>query len=288
MERRAGLSRPHGGAGVSGRSAGQVAALFGAPAFAVSGSRERSSTTPTVVAFATRDPGLLLEDKPLGCALHLRLAPRHEAEATRLGRALADTHAFGFQPGKMMVEVRAALGTLMREPPWRPRVRSPRRSTARAGSSGAAFRAWTAPGVFRADRRRGAQARRLVHRPGGCRHHHPGVRPQHARARHPSRGRRGQRDRGGRLLFPLRAAGPRLPPDRLCPHCAPGRGEPPHPPRATRDLRVGRDLRSAHRGTNHIRYTADAKTLRLTTTLPSAEWLDALVDHVEHALASAS
>ena len=68
-------------------------------------------------AFAARDPGLLLEDKPLGVALHYRGAPAHGEAAHTLARALADTHALRFQPGKMMAEVRAALGTLMREPP---------------------------------------------------------------------------------------------------------------------------------------------------------------------------
>jgi len=67
--------------------------------------------------------GLIVEDKPLGVALHYRQCPAAEAECVKLASELASHHALYLQPGKMMVEVRAAGGdkgtairTLMREP----------------------------------------------------------------------------------------------------------------------------------------------------------------------------
>lgn len=126
---------------ISGRPAGEIAALFGAPAFAIAGSHgmeihhadgrrivaERPRALEAVraefTAFAARDPALLIEDKPLGVALHYRAAPTHGPNADALARTLADTHALRFQPGKMMAEVRspggdkgAALDALCREP----------------------------------------------------------------------------------------------------------------------------------------------------------------------------
>jgi trehalose 6-phosphate phosphatase len=72
---------------------------------------------------ASQHPGLIVEDKPLGAALHYRQCPAAEAECVRLATELARHHALYLQPGKMMIEVRAAGGdkgtairTLMREP----------------------------------------------------------------------------------------------------------------------------------------------------------------------------
>ena len=126
---------------ISGRSAGDIATLFGTPGFAIAGSHgleivhadgrreiaERPSALDAIraemLAFADADPGLLVEDKPLGVALHYRGAPAFESEAHILARALADRHALRLQSGKMMVEVRSAAGdkgsalaALMREP----------------------------------------------------------------------------------------------------------------------------------------------------------------------------
>lgn len=126
---------------ISGRSAGEIAALFGAPAFAIAGSHgmeihhadgrrvvaERPSALDAaraeMTAFATRDAGLLIEDKPLGVAVHYRAAPAYAADAEALARTLADRHALRFQAGKMMAEVRSpvgdkgtALAALFREP----------------------------------------------------------------------------------------------------------------------------------------------------------------------------
>ncbi|WP_375288579.1 trehalose-phosphatase [Sphingomonas sp.] len=126
---------------ISGRPVGDIAALFGAPGFAIAGSHglevrhadgrtaisERPPALDIVRAglaeFAARDAALLIEDKPVGVALHYRRAPEYEAEANVLARALADRHGLRLQPGKMMVEVRSgaadkgsALTVLMREP----------------------------------------------------------------------------------------------------------------------------------------------------------------------------
>jgi trehalose 6-phosphate phosphatase len=71
---------------------------------------------------ADRHPGVIVEDKPLGAALHYRQCPAAEADCVALASKLASRHALHLQPGKMMVEVRTAGGdkgtairTLMRE-----------------------------------------------------------------------------------------------------------------------------------------------------------------------------
>ena len=73
--------------------------------------------------FAARNPGVLVEDKPLGAALHFRQAPEAEAACLGLARQLADQHQLHLQHGKMMAEVRAtggdkgsAIRRLMAEP----------------------------------------------------------------------------------------------------------------------------------------------------------------------------
>lgn len=58
-------------------------------------------------AFAARRPGVSVERKTLGAALHYRRAPEHEAGALALGEALAAEHGLYLQRGKMMAEVRA-------------------------------------------------------------------------------------------------------------------------------------------------------------------------------------
>jgi trehalose 6-phosphate phosphatase len=75
---------------------------------------------------AARHPGLIVEDKPLGAALHYRQSPEAEAACLELAAALAAEHDLHLQPGKMMVEVRTpggdkgtAIERLMREPDMR-------------------------------------------------------------------------------------------------------------------------------------------------------------------------
>lgn len=130
---------------ISGRPAADIAALFGGPglvpSFSIAGShglelrhadgRTAVADRPpaldavraSLVAFAGRDAALLIEEKPVGVALHYRRAPEHGAEADALARSLAERHGLRFQPGKMMAEVRSgaadkgsALASLMREP----------------------------------------------------------------------------------------------------------------------------------------------------------------------------
>lgn len=120
---------------VSGRPAAEVRALLGAD-IAIVGSHgmEFAGRVPerpagldealaAMRALAVRYPGVLAEDKPLGAGLHFRLCPAAEAECLALAGALAEAHGLHLQPGKMMVEVRAAGGdkgsavrALMREP----------------------------------------------------------------------------------------------------------------------------------------------------------------------------
>lgn len=73
--------------------------------------------------FAERCPGVIVEDKPLGVALHYRQVPDAEAMCLDLAEALAEQHELHLQPGKLMIEVRApggdkgsAIERLMREP----------------------------------------------------------------------------------------------------------------------------------------------------------------------------
>jgi trehalose 6-phosphate phosphatase len=126
---------------ISGRPAEQVRQLFGGPAFTVVGSHgmefrwsdgraelpPRPEAMDEVIAamegLAARTPGLTVEQKPLGAALHFRQAPRAEEACRALAGELAYRHGLHLQPGKMMIEVRApggdkgqAIRTLMTEP----------------------------------------------------------------------------------------------------------------------------------------------------------------------------
>lgn len=125
---------------ITGRPATQIRALLAADFVVVgshgmefaepggTGSRpQRPAALDTALqamrALAERHPGVLVEDKPFGAALHYRQCPSAEPNCTRLASDLAERHGLQLQPGKMMVEVRAAGGdkgtairTLMREP----------------------------------------------------------------------------------------------------------------------------------------------------------------------------
>ncbi|MBB4615342.1 trehalose-phosphatase [Novosphingobium taihuense] len=56
--------------------------------------------------FAQDRPGVLVEQKSLGVALHYRLAPEAGASALTLAQELADLHDLYLQHGKSMVELR--------------------------------------------------------------------------------------------------------------------------------------------------------------------------------------
>ncbi len=121
---------------ISGRPAAQVRALFSAELvvvgshgmeFAADGPPPRPAALADVGAamqdLARRHDGVMVEDKPVGVALHFRQCPAAEGECVELASALAARHGLALQPGKMMIEVRAAGGdkgtairALMREP----------------------------------------------------------------------------------------------------------------------------------------------------------------------------
>lgn len=54
--------------------------------------------------------GVLVERKPLGVALHYRMAPQLEGWSHALATEMAAAHGLHLQPGKMMVELRAPGG----------------------------------------------------------------------------------------------------------------------------------------------------------------------------------
>ncbi|MGR6328450.1 trehalose-phosphatase [Sphingomonas sp. XXL09] len=109
---------------ISGRPVAGIRALFGDPGFAVSGSHglelawpdgketmaERPAALDRIVAemtsFASTRPGVLVEQKPLGAALHYRSAPDAAADSGALARDLAAEAGLHLQTGKMMIEVR--------------------------------------------------------------------------------------------------------------------------------------------------------------------------------------
>jgi trehalose 6-phosphate phosphatase len=125
---------------ISGRPVAQLRQWLAAPVTIVGShgieydwrdGRAAAVTTPAALedvrkameAWAAQQPGIVVEDKPLGIALHFRQRPGAEQACVALARDLAKRHGLQVQPGKMMIEVRVgggdkgtALRTLMREP----------------------------------------------------------------------------------------------------------------------------------------------------------------------------
>jgi trehalose 6-phosphate phosphatase len=114
---------------ISGRSIAQIDAMLGdcAADLAVSGSHgcehrwrgllarpDRPQTLDRAAAraraFAEAEPGLLVEEKSYGVALHYRAHPSAELRVQALARALADEFGLVVQPGKMVSELRIAGG----------------------------------------------------------------------------------------------------------------------------------------------------------------------------------
>lgn len=114
---------------ISGRSLQQIDEILGecAADLAISGSHgcehrwngilARPNRPPTLDEAAARlrqfaegRPGLVVEEKSFGIALHYRMSPTTEVEARALVTALADELELCLQPGKMMVELRVAGG----------------------------------------------------------------------------------------------------------------------------------------------------------------------------------
>ncbi|HMC91925.1 MAG TPA: trehalose-phosphatase, partial [Allosphingosinicella sp.] len=96
-----------------------------APAAPPEPPRGLAEARAALAAFAAGEPGLLVEDKPAGVALHYRLSPHREEEAVALAQNLAARTGLFVQRGKMVVELRPsgadkgdALRALMGEPPF--------------------------------------------------------------------------------------------------------------------------------------------------------------------------
>jgi len=129
---------------VSGRSADDVATLLPALPIHIGGSHgaelrwadgrrlapARSPALDHALAeirgFAATRPGLLVEDKPFGVALHYRLAPHYEAEARALALGLSRETGLPLQPGKMVQELKTgprdkgnAIAAFMAEAPMK-------------------------------------------------------------------------------------------------------------------------------------------------------------------------
>ncbi|RHW19073.1 trehalose-phosphatase [Sphingomonas gilva] len=126
---------------ISGRPVDGVHALIGDASLAVAGSHgleirwpdgridvpERPEGFSRIVTqmqhFANSRPGVIVEEKPFGAALHYRNRPEAMAESHALAAAIAEGDGHYLQHGKMMVEVRlggadkgSALKTLMEAP----------------------------------------------------------------------------------------------------------------------------------------------------------------------------
>ena len=126
---------------ISGRPASEVRRLMGFYACTVVGShgmefkwadgrahavdrpRGLDAALGAMRALAARLPGVVVEDKPLGAALHFRQVPAAEPDCVALAQDLADEHGLHLQHGKMVAEVRpagsdkgGALGIVMAEP----------------------------------------------------------------------------------------------------------------------------------------------------------------------------
>jgi trehalose 6-phosphate phosphatase len=113
---------------VTGRASTHIAELFGDVALTIGGSHgvefrwpdgrtaqpEMPATLDAVLAemhaFAADRADVIVETKPFGAGLHYRMAPQHEEDARALAERLAGEHAMYLQPGKMMIELRAAQG----------------------------------------------------------------------------------------------------------------------------------------------------------------------------------
>lgn len=126
---------------ISGRPVAGIVALFGELPIAISGSHglemrasdgtfaetERPAALDRIIVamhqFVETRPGLLVEEKPLGAAIHYRANPIHETDAHTLAAKLAEQTGLHLQTGKMMVELRvggadkgSALRRLMETP----------------------------------------------------------------------------------------------------------------------------------------------------------------------------
>lgn len=112
---------------VSGRSIAQIDRMIGpvAQEIVLAGSHgaelryDGVSTSPPLPSglaeasaelerYAADHPGLLVEAKSFGVALHYRMVPGRAAGAEAIVRAIASRHGLLVQPGKMMIEMHGA------------------------------------------------------------------------------------------------------------------------------------------------------------------------------------
>ncbi|PZF75485.1 trehalose-phosphatase [Aestuariivirga litoralis] len=106
---------------VSGRPAAEVQAFLRGTGVAVVGSHgaeleghalQQAAPAPpddmmrSLATFATTHPGVLIETKPFGIAIHYRLAPQAGLAAHALAQHVAALHGFALQPGKQVIEIK--------------------------------------------------------------------------------------------------------------------------------------------------------------------------------------
>lgn len=109
---------------VSGRPAAEVRNLLGLRYLAIAGSHgaeasfagdtgapPAASAPPphlreALLRLAERHPGVLIETKPFGLAIHYRLAPDAAEDCRTLARNIADAEGFALQPGKQVIEIK--------------------------------------------------------------------------------------------------------------------------------------------------------------------------------------
>lgn len=109
---------------VSGRSAEQVRSLLRLSDLAVAGShgaelivsggtqRKPAAAAPAehvaeeLRRWAARYPGVLIEHKPFGLAIHYRLAPEAAPACEDMARRLAAAEGYQLQPGKQVIELK--------------------------------------------------------------------------------------------------------------------------------------------------------------------------------------
>lgn len=126
---------------ISGRAIGDLERYVQCAGLAVSGSHgfelrlrngrhapreaehDLSEARQRLAGLAAETPGLLVEDKPFGIALHFRQAPDEQPRLARIMAELARSAGLTIQEGKMVIELRPpgadkgdALRTFMAEP----------------------------------------------------------------------------------------------------------------------------------------------------------------------------
>lgn len=101
---------PAAGIAFSG-SHGLELRLAGAAALPLSAPLGLDDVRAEVARFAAPTPGLIVEEKPAGIALHYRLAPDEAGRAEAFMTALAKKRGFAVQRGAMVVELRPAGAT---------------------------------------------------------------------------------------------------------------------------------------------------------------------------------